>query len=120
MRNLATMILPLVLAPLVCAQDIPLSQIIPEKSNWSQVRQIDKKVLAVAGNPDGSILVALENEVDYVVFIDDDVLLPTDIDSLGRLKSANKHIIAGWTVIRGYPYNNMFFKSNEKGGLEYL
>ena len=48
MRNLATMILPLVLAPLVCAQDIPLSQIIPEKSNWAQVRQIDKKVLAVA------------------------------------------------------------------------
>jgi len=63
MRNISTIILPLILAPLVSAQDIPLSQIIPEKSNWAQVRQIDKKVLAIAGNTDGSILIALENEV---------------------------------------------------------
>lgn len=52
--------------------------------------------------------VALENDVDYILFIDDDVLVP--IDTLGRLLACDADIAAGWTLIRGYPYKNMFFK----------
>jgi hypothetical protein len=52
--------------------------------------------------------VALENDVDYILFIDDDVLVP--IDTLGQLLSCDADIAAGWTLIRGYPYKNMFFK----------
>ena len=52
--------------------------------------------------------VALENDVDYILFIDDDVLVP--LDTLGRLLACDADIAAGWTLIRGYPYKNMFFK----------
>src|SRR5512138_1990586 len=62
-----------------------------------------------------AVKAAVENEYDYVMFIDDDVLLP--FDAYQRLKAADKDIIAGWTVIRGYPFDNMFFKYNEQGNL---
>lgn len=52
--------------------------------------------------------VALEHEFDYLMFIDDDVLVPHD--GLKLLLAADKDIIAGWTIIRGYPFQNMFFK----------
>lgn len=61
--------------------------------------------------------VALENDFDYLMFIDDDVLLP--FDAYTRLKAANKDICAGWTVIRGYPFPNMFFKDTADGGLDH-
>lgn len=51
---------------------------------------------------------ALGNEMDYLMFIDDDVLIPHD--ALAKLLVAQKNIIAGWTIIRGYPFQNMFFK----------
>ena len=37
--------------------------------------------------------VALENDVDYILFIDDDVLVP--IDTLGRLLACDADIAAG-------------------------
>lgn len=51
---------------------------------------------------------ALENDCDYLFFIDDDVLVP--FDALKLLLAANADIAAGWTLIRGYPYKNMFFR----------
>lgn len=64
-----------------------------------------------------AVKVALENDMDYLMFIDDDVLLP--FDAYQRLKAADKDVVAGWTVIRGYPFPNMFFKEDGKGGLEH-
>jgi len=52
--------------------------------------------------------VALDAKADYLMFIDDDVLIP--LDTLDRLIAADVDIAAGWTIIRGYPYQNMFFR----------
>lgn len=52
--------------------------------------------------------IAIENNADYLLFIDDDVLVP--LDTLPRLLAANADIAAGWTLIRGYPFKNMFFR----------
>lgn len=60
-----------------------------------------------------TVKVALENDFDYVLFIDDDVLIPPD--TLRRLLDCKADIAAGWTIIRGYPYNNMFFKFDVDG-----
>jgi GT2 family glycosyltransferase len=51
---------------------------------------------------------ALEMDCDYLLFIDDDVLVPPD--TLSRLLKHEKDIIAGLVVIRGYPFNVMAFK----------
>lgn len=61
---------------------------------------------------------ALENDYDYVMFIDDDVIIP--INALEALYKADKDIVAGWTIIRGYPFDNMSFKYNpeDKAKLE--
>lgn len=56
---------------------------------------------------------ALAHNFDYVCFVDDDVLVP--ITGLQSLLAADKDIVAGWTIIRGYPFDNMFFKWDEKG-----
>jgi hypothetical protein len=58
---------------------------------------------------------ALEYEFDYVLMIDDDVMIP--FNAYGTLIAADKDIVAGWTIIRGYPYNNMHFISDGKDGL---
>lgn len=64
-----------------------------------------------------AVKTALQFDFDYLMFIDDDVLLP--FDAYTRLKANNKDICAGWTIIRGYPYPNMFFKFNEKNELQH-
>lgn len=51
---------------------------------------------------------AIEADFDYLMFIDDDVIIPLDI--FDKLQKADKDIIAGWTLIRGYPYDNMYFE----------
>lgn len=53
-------------------------------------------------------MLALENDFDYILFLDDDVLVP--VDGLAKLMKADCDIAAGHTIIRGYPYQNMFFK----------
>ena len=52
--------------------------------------------------------IALENDSDYLLFIDDDVMIPND--TLHKLLTANKDVIAGLVIIRGYPFHNMAFK----------
>ena len=50
---------------------------------------------------------ALKWEADYLLFLDDDVLIP--FGSLAHLLDANKDIIAGDVLIRGYPFEHMIF-----------
>lgn len=49
----------------------------------------------------------LDYDIDYLLFLDDDVLVPPE--GLKRLLAANKDVIAGVTLIRGYPYHPMIF-----------
>lgn len=60
---------------------------------------------------------ALEHECDYLLFIDDDVLIPPD--TIEKLLAPNADIVAGLVIIRGYPFNVMAFKRSE-GGLDYF
>lgn len=60
---------------------------------------------------------ALVNEADYLMFIDDDVLIPRD--TLIKLIDADKDVIAGQVVIRGHPFNNMAFKYTSPISLAY-
>lgn len=60
--------------------------------------------------------IALECEADYLLFIDDDVLVP--FDSLKKLIAAQADICAADVIIRGYPFDHMLFQWNEnKTGL---
>ena len=54
---------------------------------------------------------AMNLQCDYLMFIDDDVLVPPD--TLEKLLFVDKDIVAGHVVIRGNPFNNMFFKFRE-------
>lgn len=51
---------------------------------------------------------ALELECDYLLFLDDDVQVPPE--SLKMLLEADKDIIAGLVMIRGYPFHVMAFR----------
>ena len=55
---------------------------------------------------------AVENGFDYLMFIDDDVVVPLDL--FDKLHAAEKDIVAGWTIIRGWPFENMFFKFDDQ------
>ncbi len=57
-------------------------------------------------------LVVCESNFDYLLFIDDDVLIP--FDAFRKLKEADKDIIAGITLIRGYPYHPMVFSYDKE------
>lgn len=54
--------------------------------------------------------VAIEGNYDYLLFIDDDVLVP--FDCFATLVSADKDIVSGVTLIRGYPFHPMLFSKN--------
>jgi len=53
--------------------------------------------------------IALQNECDYLLFLDDDVLVPRDVYK--RLKDRDVDIVTPFVFIRGYPFRPMFFKS---------
>lgn len=58
---------------------------------------------------------AMEGEFDYVVFIDDDVLVPfTCIAKLIKRAEAGCDVVAGVTHIRSYPYYPMIFDFSNK------
>lgn len=58
---------------------------------------------------------AVENDYDYLLFIDDDILL--EATALKQLIDRDKDIIAGLTMIRGYPYRPMMFRFSSEGSL---
>lgn len=53
--------------------------------------------------------IALKNNMDYLMFIDDDMRLPIDV--FEQLVNARLDIAAAHTYIRGYPYKLMSFKA---------
>lgn len=53
--------------------------------------------------------IALQNDCDYLWFIDDDVLIPPY--SYRKLKERNVDIVTPVTFIRSYPFKPMFFKT---------
>jgi GT2 family glycosyltransferase len=58
---------------------------------------------------------ALEQECDYLMFLDDDMLVHPD--TLAYLINADLDIVMADTFIRGYPFNSMSFVKDGKGGL---
>jgi hypothetical protein len=68
----------------------------PKRMNIDNMRNLTAKV-------------ALDQDADYILFIDDDVIVPP-MDVLESLLSCNADVAAGWTIIRGYPFKNMFFE----------
>lgn len=59
---------------------------------------------------------ALKWEADYLLFLDDDVIVP--FGGLALLLDADKDVIAGDVLIRGYPFEHMIFDyDDEKKGM---
>jgi hypothetical protein len=56
--------------------------------------------------------VALQSESDYILFIDDDVLIPISDGHqwLRKLIDCHADIVAGDVLIRSYPFDHMIFK----------
>jgi hypothetical protein len=63
--------------------------------------------------------VTLKGEFDYLLFLDDDVLVPENrkCASLAMLLDADADIVAGDVMIRGYPFNHMYFRYDDKENL---
>jgi len=58
---------------------------------------------------------AMEAECDYLVFIDDDVLVPFDaIQRLVALAEQGNDVVSGVTHIRSYPFHPMIFDFSNK------
>lgn len=57
---------------------------------------------------------ALHYKCDYLMFIDDDVLVSAD--TYVRLKKSDKDVITPLVYIRGYPFNPMMFVSKDQDG----
>ena len=55
--------------------------------------------------------IALDNECDYLMFIDDDIIIEKDV--LDSLLQLDKDIVAALSFIRGYPFNPMIFKERK-------
>lgn len=65
---------------------------------------------------------ALDIEAKYLLFVDDDVLIPWPFDFLNKLIQCKAPIAAADVLIRGYPFNHMLFKYTDKSntGLEQI
>lgn len=61
-------------------------------------------------------IVAENADITHLLFIDDDVLIP--FDTVDRLLACDADIAAGWTLIRGFPFQNMFFKYTTENNLQ--
>lgn len=66
--------------------------------------------------------IALQKEADYILFIDDDVIVPLDnnCDFLRKMMAHSADAIAGDVLIRGYPFKHMVFKYDERKNLNAL
>lgn len=60
--------------------------------------------------------VAVESGSDYLMFIDDDVMIPPD--TFKQLVETKKDIVAGLVIIRGLPFNVMAFKEMQSNPLQ--
>lgn len=62
---------------------------------------------------------ALRMNADYILFIDDDVLIPQPFDFLTKLVNLKADVAAGDVLVRGYPFPHMtfFWQDREKEAL---
>lgn len=58
--------------------------------------------------------IALESQSDYLLFLDDDVVV--EMEGLHKLVACNADIAASKVVIRGYPFDYMIFKEQTRRG----
>lgn len=56
---------------------------------------------------------ALNIQAKYLLFIDDDVIMPLPFDFLDKLIALDADIAAADVLIRGYPFNHMYFRYNK-------
>lgn len=65
-----------------------------------------------------SAKVAIELNADYVLFVDDDVIVPPN-HGLQQLLECDSEVAAGRVCVRGYPFNYMAFerRANDADGL---
>lgn len=63
-----------------------------------------------------AVKAALELEADYILWLDDDVIVQPNI-GLQQLLDCKADCAAGAVVIRGYPFDYMIFKRDKNGGL---
>ena len=68
--------------------------------------------MAIDSMRNSAAKIAIDHKCDYLMFIDDDVLIKPETYSV--LKAADKDCIMALTYIRGYPFAPMFFKSFRK------
>lgn len=64
-----------------------------------------------------SAKVALETESDYLMFLDDDVIVPPN-HGLQMLLDCDADIAAGRVCVRGWPFNYMSFRYDENRNLQ--
>jgi hypothetical protein len=57
---------------------------------------------------------ALDMEASHLLFIDDDVLIPHPYDFLEKLLACKADIAAADVLIRGWPFDHMFFNYSDK------
>lgn len=62
--------------------------------------------------------IALGNDMDYLMFLDDDVLVPSYTYS--QLLRCDKDVVTPLVYIRGYPFKTMMFKNTIKDGVNIL
>ena len=68
--------------------------------------------MAIDSMRNAAAKIAIQHNCDYLMFIDDDVLIKPETYSV--LKAADKDCIMALTYIRGYPFAPMFFKAFNK------
>lgn len=66
----------------------------------------------------GAAKFALEIEANYLLFLDDDVIVPRD--GLDKLLASSFSVTAGVTLIRGYPFYPMLFDFNTDPNCHYI
>lgn len=54
--------------------------------------------------------IAMDIEAKYLLFLDDDVIVPAPFDFLTKLMALDADITAGDVIIRGYPFDHMLFR----------
>jgi len=80
---------------------------IAEQRKWEFIQMAPTR-LSIDRMRNEAAKTALQYECDYLVFIDDDMLL--DPKTIETLIDANKDIVMAHTFIRGYPFNPMSFR----------
>lgn len=61
---------------------------------------------------------AIENDFDYLFFIDSDCAIP--IDALEKLTGHNKDVVGGMYFQKRFPYWPVIYKQNEKGTFDII